>query len=124
MESELGKGSVFSFTSPFELQTGAPSSVNWPDLAQVPMLIVEGNRTGRAVLLRLLSGRGASLTEASSNQAALRATRQAVSAGRPIRIVLLDDRIASSDARTLGQLMVEASSCGASIVTMISVQAD
>ncbi|WP_422295492.1 PAS domain S-box protein [Candidatus Binatus sp.] len=119
MESELGKGSVFSFTSPFELQMGTPSSVNWPDLAQVPVLIVEGNRTGRAVLLRLLSGRGASVTEASSNQAALTATRQAVSAGRPIRIVLLDDRIASSDARTLGQLIVEASSCGASIVTMI-----
>ena len=44
---------------------------------------------------------------------------QAVGAGRPIRIVLLDDRIASSDTHTLGQLIVEASSCGASIVTMI-----
>ena len=119
LESDLGKGSVFSFTSPFELQTGAASSVNWPDLAQVPILIVEGNRTGRAALLHLLSAHGASITVASSNQAALAATREAVSAGRPLRVVLLDDRIASSDARTLGQLMVEASSCGASIVTMI-----
>jgi two-component system sensor histidine kinase/response regulator len=119
MESELGKGSVFSFTSPFELQTGSPASVNWPDLAQAPMLIVESNRTGRAALLQLLSAHGASVTEASSNEAALAATRQAVSAGRPIRIVLLDDRIASSDTHRLGQLIVEASSCGASIVTMI-----
>jgi two-component system, sensor histidine kinase and response regulator len=117
LESELGKGSVFNFASPFE--TGAPTSVNWPDLTQVPVLVVEGNQTGSAALLQLLSAHGASVTEASSNEAALTATRQAVSAGRPIRIVLLDDRIASSDPHTLGQLIVEASSCGASILATI-----
>jgi two-component system, sensor histidine kinase and response regulator len=119
LESELGKGSVFSFTSPFELQTDAPAALNWPDLAQVRVLIVDGNRTGREVFLQLLSGHGAIVTEASSNETALTATRQAISVGHPIRLVLLDDRIASSEAHALEQLIAEASSCGASIITMI-----
>ena len=119
LASELGKGSVFSFTSPFELQPDAPASVQWPDLMQVPALIVDGNRTERAMLLQLLSGHGASVSEASSNEAALTAMTQAVSAGHPPRLVLLDDRIASSEADALEHLTVEASSCGASIITMI-----
>jgi two-component system, sensor histidine kinase and response regulator len=85
----------------------------------VPVLIVDSNRCGREVFVQLLSGRGASVTEASSNEAALTATKQAISAGHPPRLMLLDDRIASSDTQTLEQLIVEASSCGASTITMI-----
>jgi PAS domain S-box-containing protein len=119
LESELGKGSVFSFTSPFEVQTDAPAAVRWPDLAQVPVLIIEDNQSGRAVLRQMLSGHCASVTEAASYEAGLAAIGQAVSAGRPPRLVLLDDRIASSDAHALEQLILEASSRGASIIATI-----
>ena len=64
IQSELGKGSTFTFTAPFELQPDPPAAEPWPDLAQVPILIVDANRTGRAVLRRMLSGRGASIVEA------------------------------------------------------------
>ncbi len=119
MESEPGKGSLFSFTSPFELQPDAPAAAPWPDLGQIPALIVDGNQTGRTVLRQMLSGHGASVTEASSYEAGLTAIRQAVSAGRPPRIVLLDDRIAAPDARPLERLIERAKLCGASIIAMI-----
>jgi len=121
IESELGKGSVFSFTTPFELEPDAPAPAAAPmlDLAQVAVLIVDGNQTGRAVLCRMLGGHGASVTEAASYQAGVAAIRQAVSAGRPPRIVLLDDRIASTDPPELTQLIAAASQCRASIVATI-----
>jgi two-component system, sensor histidine kinase and response regulator len=116
MESELGKGSVVSFTSPFELEPDRPAAAAWPDLAKVPVLIVDSNRSERAVLREMLDGRGASVTEAASYGGGLTAIKQAVSAGRPPRIVLLDDRIAAADAHEMDQLIAPASRCGASII--------
>ncbi len=60
IESELGKGSVFSFTTQFEPRPDAPAAARWPELAEVPILIVDNNRTGREVLRRMFSDRGAS----------------------------------------------------------------
>jgi two-component system sensor histidine kinase/response regulator len=118
LESEVGQGSVVSFTSPFDLQRDPPAAAPWPNLARVPVLIVEGNRTGRAVLRQMLGGRGARVTEAPSYGAGLTAIRRAVGAGRPPRIVLLDDRIASRDAHEIERLIGAASRCGASIIAM------
>jgi PAS domain S-box-containing protein len=119
IESELGKGSVFSFTTQFEPRPDAPASEQWPDLAQVPILIVDNNRTEREVLHRMFSDRGASVAEATSCAAGLVAITQAVAAGSPPRIVLLDDRIHSPDAHESGRLIAAASQCGSSIVAMI-----
>ena len=92
IESELGKGSVFSFTTQFEPRPDAPAAARWPDLAEVPVLIVDNNRTEREVLHRMFSDRGASVTEAASYAAGLAAITQAAAAVWPPRIVLLDDR--------------------------------
>ena len=120
IESELGKGSLFSFTSPFELQADAPAAApSWPDLARTPVLIVDGNRTERTVLRQTLSGRDASVTEAASYEAGTAAIRQAVSEGQPPRIVLLDARGASPEVHEIEQLIAAASRCGASIIAMI-----
>ncbi len=118
-ESELGKGSVFSFTSPFEPQSDAPVAPSWPDLAQVRVLIVDDNQTWRAVLQRMLSGRGANVTEAGSYEAGLAAFRKGVSAGRAARIVMLDDRIDSPNAHAIEELIAAASHSGASIIATI-----
>ncbi len=119
MQSELGKGSIFSFTSPFELQPDAPVAPSWPDLAQVPVLIVDDNQTSRAVLHRTFSQRGANVTEAASYEAGLAAIQQGVSAKRPPRIVMLDDRIDSPDAHAIEELIAAASHSGASIIATI-----
>jgi two-component system, sensor histidine kinase and response regulator len=119
IESELGKGSVFSFTTQFEPRPDAPAAARWPDLAEVPVLIVDNNRTEREVLHRMFSDRGASVTEAASYAAGLVAITQAAAAGCPPRIVLLDDRIHSKDAHEPAHLIAAASQCRASIVPMI-----
>ena len=81
IESELGKGSVFSFTTQFEPRPDAPAAARWPELAEVPILIVDNNRTEREVLRRMFSDRGASVTEVASYAAGLVAITQAASAG-------------------------------------------
>ncbi|HYL60057.1 MAG TPA: PAS domain S-box protein [Candidatus Acidoferrales bacterium] len=117
VESEPGKGSTFSFTSPFDVCPAPPAPAPWPELAGVPVLIVDHNKAARAVLSRMLSGRGASVTEAATYSEGLTAIECA--AGKPIRIVLLDDRIASSDTREPAQLIAAAARCGGSVIAMI-----
>ena len=119
IESTPGKGSIFSFTSPFEAQPDRQATAPWPALENVAVLIVDNNQTGRAVLGRMLGERGAKISGVASYEAGLSAIRQAVSAGIPPRIVLLDDRIASEDSGELQQLSAAASQCGASIIAMI-----
>ncbi len=119
VESEPGKGSVFSFTSPFDACPEPPAPTPWPDLAKVPVLIVDHNRIARAVLCRMLTGRGACVAEVASYSAGLTAIDQAAAAGEPIRIVLLDDRVASSDTREPARLIAAAARCHASVIAMI-----
>jgi PAS domain S-box-containing protein len=119
LESEPGMGSVFSFTSPFELNPDAPAASPWPDLAEVQILIVDDKPAGRAVLRVMLAGHGASVVEAASYEEGLKAIARACAAGRPPRIVLLDDRIASPDAGGIARLIAAASQCGASIIATI-----
>jgi PAS domain S-box-containing protein len=119
IESTPGKGSIFSFTSPFEAQPDRQATARWPALENVAVLIVDNNQTGRAVLGRMLGDRGAKISGVASYEAGLSAISQAVSAGIPPRIVLLNDRIASEDSGELQQLSAAASQCGASIIAMI-----
>jgi two-component system, sensor histidine kinase and response regulator len=119
VESKPGEGSVFGFSAPFELEAASTSASPVLDLAGVPVLLADGNRTGRAVLRKMLGARGASVTEAASAQEALSAISEAGSASRSPRIVLLDVQITASDARAPAQLIAAASQCGASVVAMI-----
>jgi CheY-like chemotaxis protein len=119
LESEPGKGSVFSFISPFELEPNPPAAERWPDLGHFRVLIVDHNQAARAAVRQMLSGRGAIVTEAASYEAAITAIEQARNAGRPPRLVLLGDRIASQTPQAMEQLITEASQCEASIIAMI-----
>ncbi len=119
VESEPGMGSVFSFTSLFEMNPDAPVASPWPDLAEVQVLIVDDQPAGRAVLREMLAGHGASVVEATSYQESMKAIARAVAAGRPPRIVLLDDRIASPGTGGIARLIAAASHCGASIIATI-----
>jgi PAS domain S-box-containing protein len=119
MRSELGKGSVFSFTAPFEPRLVSPAAALWPDLDKIPVLIVDDNQTAREVLRKTFIDHAARATEAASYAAATAEISNAVSAGQPPRIVLLDDRITGHDPGELTQLITAASRCGASIVAMI-----
>ncbi len=119
VESEPGKGSVFGFSAPFEFQAAAAGAPRALELAGVAVLMADGNRTGRAVLRRMLDECGASITEAASAREALSVISQTAGASRAPQIVLLDDRIAASDAHEPAQLIAAASQCGAPVVAMI-----
>ena len=119
LESEPGKGSVFSFISPFELEPNPPAAERWPDLGHFPVLIVDRNQAARAVVRQMLSGHGAIVTDAASYEAGITAIEQARTAGQPPRLVLLGDRIASQTPQAMEQLITEASQCEASIIAMI-----
>ncbi len=119
LESEPGKGSVFSFISPFELEPNPPAAERWPDVGHFPVLLVDHNQDARAVVRQTLSGHGAVVTEAASYEAGITAIEQARNAGRPPRLVLLGDRIASQTPQAMEQLITEASQCEASIIAMI-----
>ncbi len=78
IQSEPGKGSIFTFIVPFETQPDASAVEPGPDLAQVLILIVDANPTGRATLRRTLSGYGANVVEAGSYAAGLAVIKQGV----------------------------------------------
>jgi len=99
LESEPGKGSVFSFISPFELEPNPPAAERWPDLGHFPVLIVDRNqararggapdakRSRRNIYgSRVLRGRH-------------HRNRAGPYAGQPPRLVLLGDRIARKHLR-------------------------
>jgi PAS domain S-box-containing protein len=120
LESEFGKGSTFSFTSPFELDPSPTiAAPPWPHLSQVPALLVVGNQTERAILRGALSARGASVTEVASYEEGAMVVARAVQEIRPPRFVLLDARIGSPNEEAMKQLIVAASTCGAAIIAMI-----
>ncbi|QDU88676.1 Signal transduction histidine-protein kinase BarA [Pirellulimonas nuda] len=99
VESELGKGSAFQFTvdlargeeqadeAPAELQT----------LHQLPVLVVDDNRTNRIICEEVLSNWGMKPTSVASGPAALEELERARSSGRPYRLALLDVMMPSMD---------------------------
>jgi len=76
-----GKGSVFSFISPFELEPNPPAAERWPDLGHFPVLIVDRNQAARAVVRQMLSGHGAIVTEAASYEAGITESSRPVPQG-------------------------------------------
>ena len=101
VESELGRGSRFSFTLPAERAEPENSHWNAPDpsfLAAKQVLVVDDNATNRLVLRKQLEHQGALVTEASSAATALRLLEQAEV---PMDLALLDMQMPRTDGMTL-----------------------
>jgi PAS domain S-box-containing protein len=103
VESAPGKGSTFTFTARFGLQphpqaTAAPPPVVLRDL---PVLIVDDNATNRRILEEWLRGWQMRPVAVGGGAAALDALVDAVGAGRPFALVLLDARMPDTDGLAL-----------------------
>ncbi len=100
VESELGKGSTFSFTAEFKTRP-APVAVALDapsvDLAGMRILVVDDTAVNRMILREALSSRGVLVTCVESGQAALNEIDRAVAGGNPYRAVLLDCRMPGMD---------------------------
>src|SRR5208282_2805641 len=95
VESELSKGSRFSFTARFPLagRVIPPTSHVVPSLSGYRVLVVDDTQINRLIVREMVSSCGAEVSEADSGEAALAAIRQATAVGQPYRIVLLDMRM-------------------------------
>jgi len=99
VESELDKGSKFSFTAQLELAPHVitPKAQGVQSLAGYRILIVDDNENNRLIAREMVTNRGAEVAEAASGPEAIDAVRSAADAGRPYRIILLDMRMPGMD---------------------------
>jgi CheY-like chemotaxis protein len=107
VESELNKGSKFSFTAHFGLEARVISASAHVllSLADYRILVVDDNQINRLIVREMVTSCGAEVSEAVSGEEALAAIREGVNAGRPYRIVLLDMRMPGMDGLEVAQLI-------------------
>jgi PAS domain S-box-containing protein len=100
VESEVGKGSSFSFTAEFKTRPGcapvAPPAAN-VELAGMRILVVDDTAVNRMILREALASRGVLVTCVECGQAALDEIDRAAASANPYRAVLLDCRMAGMD---------------------------
>jgi PAS domain S-box-containing protein len=96
VESELGKGSKFSFTAQFGLASrGLAIGPMVPSLAGYRVLVVDNNPINRLIIREMMAGCGAEIEEAESGEQAVEAV---IKVGRqPYQIILLDMRMPHMD---------------------------
>jgi PAS domain S-box-containing protein len=100
VESEVGKGSTFSFTAEFKTRP-APVTVALDaasmDLTGMRILVVDDTAVNRLILDAALTSWGVMVTCVSSGQAALDEIDWAAAGGDPYRAILLDCRMPGMD---------------------------
>ena len=104
VESEPGRGSTFSFMARFGLQPHPPEQVPArppASLRNLPVLVVDDNATNRHLLEEWLRAWQMEPAAVGDGLAALDALWDAVSAGRPYALVLLDARMPDTDGLAL-----------------------
>jgi len=92
VESELGKGSTFSFTAVFKIpQTGAEAAPgDLQSLRDLPVLVVDDNQTNRQILREMLANWGMKPETVGDGPAALAELARAAQTGQGYALALLD----------------------------------
>ena len=122
VESEVGKGSTFSFTAVLEKQSGvrhAPQRS--PGLIQgCKILIVDDNDTNRRIVSAYLGQWGCRHAQASSGADALALLREASEKQEPFDLAILDMMMPGMDGEELGRLIKADPSIGATRLAMLT----
>ena len=96
VDSELGRGSTFSFTAKFAAHVQPVPAVppaQWEQLAGLRTLIIDDNATNRLIVRETLAGWGIPAAESPGGEEALVELHRALQAGVPYRLVILDVRM-------------------------------
>ena len=123
VESEVGRGSTFSFTAAFDTTEweSEPSSMPEPLLAELPVLIVDDNLVNRRILLGQLTRWHTRPTAVGSGAAAMDALAAAAEAHTPFVLVLLDANMPEMDGFGVAeQMMKRPELAGATIMMLTS----
>ena len=100
MESETGQGSTFHFVLPFKAPGSEHAGVEpavMPDLAALPVLVVDDNLTNRRILRAMLQRHGMEVSAVDNGREALATLRKAADSGEPFRLVILDAHMPEMD---------------------------
>jgi len=92
VESEVGKGSTFTFTAHFGVLDDSNTRRYVPhDMEGYPALVVDDNQTSREILCEIMNAFGFKCTSVASGEAALAELRRAAATGEPFyKVVLMD----------------------------------
>ncbi|MDP8983410.1 MAG: response regulator [Acidobacteriota bacterium] len=108
VESEVGKGSVFSFTVPVGALAKSPAQSTpplEPALQGKRALIVDDNPTNRKIVENLLRNSGMLTGSASGGTEALSMLRAALAGGHPYHLVILDAQMPGMDGFEVARRM-------------------
>jgi two-component system sensor histidine kinase/response regulator len=124
VESELGRGSKFCFTAPFELQEKKgretfvkPGEI---DVEGMSTLIVDDNATNRLILREILSVWDANITEAEGGKEAISIIKSAYSKNKLFDLVLLDYRMPEVDGIGVAKFLREQKNSDATTIIILS----
>ncbi|HXO89052.1 MAG TPA: response regulator [Candidatus Acidoferrales bacterium] len=123
VESEIGKGSVFHFTMPFEFAEteGEETAPVDPQLLHdLAVLVVDDNQTTRLILTEMLSAWGMKPTAAVDARAALIALGRAQLAGSPVRLVITDMQMPHMNGFELCETIRRSSDFGGVAILVLS----
>ena len=101
VESTPGQGSTFHFTAAFGVQPQAVPRPEPVQLKRLAVLVVDDNRTNRAILHDMLTSWGMRPATAEGGATALAELRRAAAAGTPYRLALLDVMMPELDGLAL-----------------------
>jgi CheY-like chemotaxis protein len=124
VESELGEGSKFCFTSSFKLheEKGEETFVKPGeiDVKGISTLIVDDNATNRLILTEMLSAWDAKITEAEGGKEAISIIGKAYKKNEPFDLVLLDCRMPEVDGMGVAKFLREQKNSESTTVMMLS----
>jgi CheY-like chemotaxis protein/HPt (histidine-containing phosphotransfer) domain-containing protein len=105
LESTPGQGSTFHFLACFGVSRVSPPRMrpSRAALLDLPVVVVDDNRTNRRILDEVLKYWGMRPTAVESGSAALAEMQRMAAAGEPFRLVLLDAMMPEMDGFTLAE---------------------
>jgi two-component system, sensor histidine kinase and response regulator len=123
VESEVGRGSSFSFTAPMRISDNPPSRVpatHGLSLLDLPVLIVDDNATNRRILQEMLKNWRMRPTAVEGASSALKALTQSAMAGEPFSLVLLDAHMPQMDGFQLAEQIQRSPQLAGTVLLMLT----
>jgi signal transduction histidine kinase/DNA-binding response OmpR family regulator len=114
--SEIGGGSTFTLTLPFQAAAPAQAAPLPPELAGARVLVVDPSEARRRALAALIHEAGLDVAEAASADEGLATLDSAANALAPFRVVVADHHLMGGPQGTLGPQLPE----GLSVVALVS----
>jgi len=123
VNSEVGRGSTFHFTSRFALQKVVPAQVPIVEMAMLrdlPVLVADDNPTNRRILQEMLIGWHTKPVLFDSGQAALTALEEAKTSGRSFPLIILDCQMPDMDGFRAAERIKHDPKLAGSVVIMMT----